>query len=89
VVAVVIQQVLLALNVLPAAIGFVASPSGQANMLTDVAVAIYTAVFIATPALTIAGSVLLIAAFAAGLGNPGAAEPDAERIGLDPLPNPG
>ena len=87
--AVVIRQLVLALNILPVAIGLVASPSGEANVLTDVAVAIYLVVLIATPPLAIAASVLLIAAFAVGFGNPRAIEPDAGHVDLQPLPNPG
>lgn len=66
--AVVIQQGLVALGLGAEVFAFVTSPLNEPSPISEIAVAIYLAVFLATPVLSLAASVLLVVAFAAGFG---------------------
>lgn len=87
--AVLVQLALLALRLACGVVTLIAAPSGDPNLISDIAVTIYRAACDAGPLLTITSWLLLLAAFAAGLGNPAAVEPEAEHLELDPLPTPG
>jgi hypothetical protein len=95
VLAVVIQQGTIAVTLVAALLAFVASPSGESTPISDVAVAIYQAVLAATPALGIGATILLVAAFGAGLGRDSKQDdaedtrPDDGRRGLQPAPKAG
>lgn len=88
-VAVLIQQGLIALLLVAVVVTLIASPSGDPNPISDLGAGVVRAVTAATPLLTVGAWVLLLAAFAAGVGNPDALKPDAEHIELDPLPSAG
>ena len=81
VLAVVIQQGLVALGLGAEVFAFVTSPLNEPSPISEVAVAIYLAVFLATPMLSLAASVLLVVAFAAGFGRGSEQVDHADEMG--------